>query len=181
MKTFRKILVLFTFVLLIGSLAACSSINKVNRNFERAGYNLYEYNFRGGSLLFSDVDAIVDDLNITVDTTDGADVTTTTEEQSDVTTVEGEEPVTTATQNIIASVIGFKAYAFSDGDANVVIVLEFESEEKMAEVIDNSTTLQNLLEGLDPVDYTNGNCVLIADASIYDEMVEIFQGRYEAE
>ena len=180
MKTFRKILVLFTFVLLIGSLAACSSINKVNRNFERAGYNLYEYNFRGGSLLFSDVDAIVDDLNITVDTTSGSAVTTTTE-QSEVTTVEGEDPVTTATQNIIASVIGFKEYAFSDGDENIVIVLEFESEEKMAEVIDNSTTLQNLLEGLDPEDYTNGNCVLIADASIYDEMVEIFQGRYEAE
>lgn len=180
MKTFRKILVLFTFVLLIGSLAACSSINKVNRNFERAGYNLYEYNFRGGSLLFSDVDQIVDDLNITVDTTSGSDVTTT-EEQDEITTVEGEEPVTTATQNIIASVIGFKAYAFSDGDDNVVIVLEFESEERMAEVIDGSTTLQNLLEGLDPVDYTNGNCILIADASIYDEMVEIFQGRYEAE
>lgn len=178
MKTFKKVLVLFTFVLLIGSLTACSSINKIAKNFEEAGYTSYEYNFRGDSLLFSDIDDIIDDLNITVP--ENTDVTTT--ENNIITTTDttgtDTEEVSTITTNPIASVLGFKAFAFSNGLDKVVIVIEFESEEKMQEVIAGSPTLQAILEGLDEADYTNGNCILIADESIYEEAVEIFQGNY---
>ncbi|MDT8336828.1 MAG: hypothetical protein RQ856_03250 [Candidatus Izemoplasmatales bacterium] len=177
MKTLKKILVLFTFVLLIGSLTACSSINRIAKNFEEAGYTSYEYNFRGGSLLFSDIDDIIDDLNITVP----VDTNVTTTENNVVITTQTtgtNTTVSTITTNPIASVLGFKAFAFSNGLDKVVIVIEFESEEKMQEVIDQSPTLQAILEGLDSADYTNGNCILIADESIYNEAVEIFQGNY---
>jgi hypothetical protein len=75
-------------------------------------------------------------------------------------------------------VIGFSVYAFTDSRDIVVVVIEFESEARMNEVLDQSPTLQALLEGLDEADYINGNCLLIADAEVYEEVVEIFQGRY---
>lgn len=173
MRTFKKFLVLLTFVLLIGSLTACSSINKITKNFKEAGYNYYEYNFKGESLLFSDVDAIVEDLNITI-----IETTVTTEEFNDITTTSTLEEVTTVTINQIANVIGFSVYAFTDSRDIVVVVIEFESEARMNEVLDQSPTLQALVEGLDAADYINGNCLLIADAEVYEEVVEIFQGRY---
>jgi arsenate reductase-like glutaredoxin family protein len=173
MRTFKKFLVLLTFVLLIGSLTACSSINKITKNFKEAGYNYYEYNFKGESLLFSDVDAIVEDLNITI-----IETTVTTEEFNDITTTSTLEEVTTVTINQIANVIGFSVYAFTNSRDLVVVVIEFESEARMNEVLDQSPTLQALVEGLDAADYINGNCLLIADAEVYEEVVEIFQGRY---
>jgi len=173
MRTFKKFLVLLTFVLLIGSLTACSSINKITKNFKEAGYNYYEYNFKGDSLLFSDVDAIVEDLNITI-----IETTITTEEFNDITTTSTIPAATTVTINQIANVIGFSVYAFTDSRDIVVVVIEFESEARMNEVLDQSPTLQALLEGLDEADYINGNCLLIADAEVYEEVVEIFQGRY---
>lgn len=173
MRTFKKFLVLLTFVLLIGSLTACSSINKITKNFKEAGYNYYEYNFKGESLLFSDVDAIVEDLNITI-----IETTVTTEEFNDITTTSTLEEVTTVTINQIANVIGFSVYAFTNSRDIVVVVIEFESEARMNEVLDQSPTLQALVEGLDAADYINGNCLLIADAEVYEEVVEIFQGRY---
>lgn len=173
MRTFKKFLVLLTFVLLIGSLTACSSINKITKDFKEAGYNYYEYNFKGNSLLFSDVDAIVSDLDVTI-----IETTATTEEFNDITTTSTLEESTTVTINQIASVIGFSVYAFTDSRDIVVIVIEFESEARMNEVLDQSPTLQALVEGLDAADYINGNCLLIADAEVYDEVVEIFQGRY---
>jgi arsenate reductase-like glutaredoxin family protein len=173
MRTFKKFLVLLTFVLLIGSLTACSSINKITKNFKEAGYNYYEYNFKGDSLLFSDVDAIVEDLNITI-----IETTVTTEEFNDITTTSTLDAVTTVTINQIANVIGFSVYAFTDSRDIVVVVIEFESEARMNEVLDQSPTLQALVEGLDEADYINGNCLLIADAEVYEEVVEIFQGRY---
>ncbi len=173
MRTFKKFLVLLTFVLLIGSLTACSSINKITKNFKEAGYNYYEYNFKGESLLFNDVDAIVEDLNITI-----IETTVTTEEFNDITTTSTLEEVTTVTINQIANVIGFSVYAFTNSRDLVVVVIEFESEARMNEVLDQSPTLQALVEGLDAADYINGNCLLIADAEVYEEVVEIFQGRY---
>ncbi|PKK94445.1 MAG: hypothetical protein CVV60_06380 [Tenericutes bacterium HGW-Tenericutes-5] len=173
MRTFKKFLVLLTFVLLIGSLTACSSINKITKNFKEAGYNYYEYNFKGDSLLFSDVDAIVEDLNITI-----IETTITTEEFNDITTTSTIPAATTVTINQIANVIGFSVYAFTDSRDIVVVVIEFESEARMNEVLDQSPTLQALVEGLDAADYINGNCLLIADAEVYEEVVEIFQGRY---
>jgi hypothetical protein len=173
MRTFKKFLVLLTFVLLIGSLTACSSINKITKNFKEAGYNYYEYNFKGDSLLFSDVDAIVSDLDVTV-----IETTATTQEFNDITTTSTLDAVTTVTINQIANVIGFSVYAFTDSRDIVVIVIEFESEARMNEVLDQSPTLQALVEGLDAADYINGNCLLIADAEVYEEVVEIFQGRY---
>lgn len=173
MKTFKKILVLFTFVLLIGALTACSSINKISKNFDKAGYAVYQYNFRGGSLLFGVVDNIVDDLNITIEIT-----TMTTEEPTDIVTTSTITTLTTITTNPIASVIGFKAFAFSNGRDKVAIVLEFVSETRMREVLNESPALQAVLQGLDEADYINGNCLLIADQSYYQEVVDIFQGRY---
>lgn len=176
MRTFKKFLVLLTFVLLIGSLTACSSINKITKDFKEAGYNYYEYNFKGGSLLFSDVDAIVEDLNITI-----IETTVTTDEFNDITTTSTIEAETTITINQIANVIGFSVYAFTNSRDIVVIIIEFESEARMNEVLEQSSTLAALVEGLDPADYINGNCVLIADESVYEEVVEIFQGRYVPE
>jgi len=176
MRTFKKFLVLLTFVLLIGSMTACSSINKVTKNFKEAGYNYYQYNFKGDSLLFSDVDAIVSELNITI-----IETTATTQEFNDITTTSTLDAVTTVTINQIANVIGFSVYAFTDSRDIVVIVIEFESEARMNEVLDQSLTLQALVEGLDEEDYINGNCLLIADAEVYEQVVEIFQGRYVPE
>jgi hypothetical protein len=170
MKILKKILVVLTFILIIGTLTACSSINKVSRNFEKAGYSMYEYNFRGGSILFSNVDAIVNDLDITIE------ITT-------ITTEEGSEPTTTATTmtvittNPLASVLGFRAFAFSNGKDKVAIVLEFKNADYLQEIIEKSPALQALLEGLDPEDYINGNCLLIADQAYYAEVADIFTGR----
>lgn len=177
MRTFKKFLVLLTFVLLIGSMTACSSINKVTKNFREAGYNYYQYNFKGGSLLFNDVDAIVEELNITII----IETTVTTEEFNDITTTSTVPNVTTVTINQIANVIGFSVYAFTNSRDIVVVVIEFESEARMNEVLEQSLTLQALVEGLDREDYINGNCLLIADAEVYEEVVEIFQGRYVPE
>lgn len=176
MRTFKKFLVLLTFVLLIGSMTACSSINKVTKNFKEAGYNYYQYNFKGDSLLFSDVDAIVSELNITI-----IETTATTQEFNDITTTSTLDAVTTVTINQIANVIGFSVYAFTDSRDIVVIVIEFESEARMNEVLEQSLTLQALVEGLDKEDYINGNCLLIADAEVYEQVVEIFQGRFVPE
>lgn len=176
MRTFKKFLVLLTFVLLIGSMTACSSINKVTKNFREAGYYYYQYNFKGDSLLFNDVDAIVSELNITI-----IETTATTQEFNDITTTSTLDAVTTVTINQIANVIGFSVYAFTDSRDIVVIVIEFESEARMNEVLDQSLTLQALVEGLDKEDYINGNCLLIADAEVYEQVVEIFQGRFVPE
>lgn len=176
MKKFKKLLVVFTFIILLGGLTACSSINKVSRNFDEAGYSLYEYNFKGDSNLFAVADGIAQDLNVTVEITTG-----TTEENPLTTTTSGDTTETVVTTNPLAAVLGFRAYAFSNSSDRVVIVLEFESEEYMNQVLEDSSALQAAVEGLDPVDYINGNCILLADASYYDEVVEIFQGRYVPE
>jgi hypothetical protein len=180
MKNIKKIFILITFVLLVGALGACSSINKVSRNFTNAGYSLYEYNFRGGSIMFSVVDDVVDDLNITVPPQTNVTTTTTAPIITEETTSGTNTTATTVTQtvNILASLVGFRAYAFSNGLDKVVIVIEFQSEDYMNEVLETSLSLQALLEGLDPADYINGNCIMIADESYYEEAVDIFQGRY---
>ena len=176
MKRFKKLLVLFTFVLLIGALTACSSMNKIAKNFEDAGYNIYEHNYKEGVQLFSDIDIIVSELNITIEST-----TMTTTTYNDITTTMTGEPATTTTENVLASVLGFNTYAFSNGDDIVGIILEFKNEEKMQEVIAASPHLAGLIAGLDESEYKNGNCILIVDttASYYDEVVAIFQGTYE--
>ncbi len=179
MKRFKKLLVVFTFVILLGGLTACSSINKISKNFEEAGYSLYEYNFKGGSILFDVADGIVEDLNVTVETTT---VTTQSTEAPQTTSGDSTETTeTTQTTNPLLAALGFRAYAFSNGTNRVVVVLEFESEEYMNEVLADSPALQAAVDGLEPEDYINGNCILLADASFYDEVVEIFQGRYESE
>jgi hypothetical protein len=75
----------------------------------------------------------------------------------------------------------FVTYAFSNDDY-VVLVMEFESEDYLNEVLGVSAALQAALDGLDEADYINGNCLLIVPnqySDNYDEFVEIFQGRAE--
>ena len=175
MRNLKKIVITLLFLVLIGGLTSCSQMNKVTKNFEEQNYARYKYKNVGGSLLFAVHDALAIE-----------EEPETTEEQQDTTTLVAAPPVvttddaiTTESDEAPAYLLRFMTYSFSNGD-NVVVVMEFESENYLLELLETSPALIAEFEGLDPADYMNGNCLLICDESIYDEMVEIFQGRVEA-
>jgi len=170
MKNWKKIVITLLFLVLIGGLTSCSQMNKVTKYFEEQDYVRYKYNNRGGSLLFSVHDALA--LEEAPETTEDLTATTTAAETTAVDTSTTEEEL--APEYLLR----FMTYSFSNGD-NVAVVIEFDSEDYLLELLDTSPTLMAEFEGLDPLDYINGNCLLICDESIYDEMVEIFQGRAE--
>jgi len=173
MKNLKKILIALLFLVLIGGLTSCSQMNKVTKYFEEQDYNRYKYNNKGGSLLFSvhDALAIEEAPEITEDANATTDVTTNATTSADTSTTEEDVDGT-------GYLLRFMTYSFSNGD-NVVVVIEFESEDYLLDLLSTSPTLIAEFEGLDPEDYVNGNCLLICDETIYDEMVEIFQGRVE--
>ncbi|MBI9009594.1 MAG: hypothetical protein JEZ05_06135 [Tenericutes bacterium] len=175
MKNFKKILAALLLVLAIGGLTACSQMNKVTTYFEDQGYVRYKYNNIGDSLLFSIHDDLVveEALRLHEDTNNEETTTVVTDADSTVTT--------TAAASNSDIYYGFISYAFSNDDYAVVI-MEFESEDFLAERLADSTVLQTAFEGLDPADYVNGNCLLIVlDEYVdnYDEFVQIFQGLLE--
>lgn len=189
MKVFKKVLIAFTFILMIGVLSACSSINSISNNFRDAGFTSNSYNFRGGSVLFADVDRLVNDLPVVEEEEEEV----TTEEENEFTTTSTGETVTTTTVNKLADQLGFNAYYFSNGKDIVAVVLEFESTRKMDEIISRSTFLSDYLDSVSE-EYINGNCILLSifftpnpkDSLVTQEakkaeaiqlVVDIFQGK----
>jgi len=170
MKNLKKLLVALMFVLLVGSLTACSQMNKITGYFEDQGYIRYTYNNRGDSYTFSLHDDLAAEEEVV---TTGTTELTTTAAPSDST----ETTVTTTEEYTLR----FISYIFSNG-TDAVIVMEFESEEYLAELLLTSPTLIAAFDGLDPADYINGNCLLVVLADYinqYDYYVEVFQGRAE--
>lgn len=172
MKHLKKLLVVLSFVLLAGALTACSQMNRITSDFEDQGYVRYKYNNVGDSVLFSIHDALAQEE---FDRLDLDELITTTTDDGEENT--GVTTVTTTRQYLLR----FVTYAFSNDDY-VVLVMEFESEDYLNEVLGVSAALEAALDGLDEADYINGNCLLIVPSQYsdnYDEFVEIFQGRAE--
>lgn len=173
MRHLKKLLLVLSFVLLAGVLTACSQMNKITSYFEDQGYVRYKYNNVGDSVLFS----IHDDVAQEEFERLGLDQQITTTTESEETTTGDTTTEITTNQYLLR----FMSYAFSNDDY-VVLVMEFESEEYMYEVLSVSTALQAAFDGLDEADYINGNCLLIVPNQYndnYDQFVEIFQGRAE--
>jgi len=171
MKNFKKLLVAFMFMLLVGSLTACSQMNKVTNYFEEQGYIRYAYNNRGDSALFTVHDSLALE----------EEVVTTTEASTEITTITTTSETTDAVTTTEKYTLRFISYIFSNG-SDAVIVMEFESAAYLQELLATSPTLIAEFEGQDPADYVNGNCLLIVlddYIDLYDHYVEIFQGRAE--
>ncbi len=171
MKYFKKLLVALMFILLVSSLTACSQMNKITGYFEDQGYIRYTYNNKGDSYLFSLHDDLADEEEV-VTTVITTGITTTA------------APVDTSTTTVTTTAeytLRFISYVFSNG-TNAVVVMEFESDSYLQELLATSPTLIAAYEGLDPEDYVNGNCLLVVledYIDLYDYYVEVFQGRAE--
>jgi len=170
MKNFKKLLVALMFVLLVGSLSACSQMNKISDYFEEQGYIRYTYNNRGGSSLF----VLHDDIVIEQESV-------TTDISTEITTTAAVVDTSTTGITTTEYTLRFISYIFSNG-TDAVIIMEFESEAYLLELLATSPAMIAEFDGLDPADYINGNCLLIVledYIDMYDYYVEIFQGRAE--
>lgn len=177
MRNFKKLLVAFLLILLLGGLASCTQLNQVTKNFDEQSYVRYKYNNKGDSTIFALHDAVALEELAKMDTEEQT-VTTTVETTTSNSTDTSETAVITVDPN---NPLRFDSYVFSNDDY-AVVVMEFESETYLLELLDSSEALGAFFDGKDQADYVNGNCLLVVlpqYADDYDYFVDIFQGRLE--
>ncbi len=79
--------------------------------------------------------------------------------------------------------ITIKVHVFTRG-LNTAIVLEFDAEKEMRKQLEENETLINLIADLDDAKLVRGNFLLIPISLTTegkDEMIEIFNGKYESD
>jgi|GEM_PF-2163585 len=203
MRKFRKLFLVLVMVVLALTLTACSGsqINNVQEDFNEAEYKMYEYknyiaaNFDLEKIIqFNDPEATVDDqeqvdrvsqnaMFIPVDYM-SLELRAYILNQHDIDDDNALNYVTIeeyATLDVIDD-LTYNVYVFAYYDDTVepqinktAVVIEFESEEYLQEVLDVSTVIQSRLDGRDIEDHINGSLLLLVRTDdFYDEIVEIF-------
>lgn len=177
MRNFKKLLVAFLLILLLGGLASCTQINQVTKNFDEQSYVRYKYNNKGDSTLFALHDALALEELAKIDTEELTNTTTVVTTTSDSTDTSETAVITVDPNNPLR----FDSYVFSN-DEFAVVVMEFEDDAYLLELLESSAALMDYFDGKDQADYVNGNCLLVVLPQYedhYDYFVDIFQGRLE--